>query len=74
MSYAKNDIINPVNGDNLKIIDIYEFVIKEPDRYIESKIPKKVKLNTLNLLLQFFEKEEAYEKCKIIYDIVLAID
>ena len=47
----------------VRFSDIFEYILLEPERYVDSKVPPQVKIRTLNMLIAFFEEEEDYIKC-----------
>jgi hypothetical protein len=47
----------------IKISDYFEFIFDDPTKFLKSKVQSHIKLNTLNLLLEFYENQEAFEKC-----------
>ena len=56
--------IEGTGNNKVKLIDIFEHILLEPEIYIESKgVPKKIKISTLDMLIEYFVISEDYDKC-----------
>ena len=50
--------------DKVRFMQVcYEKIIKYPQAMLSSKIPIEIRINTINILIKFFEDIEEYEKC-----------